>query len=281
MLPHPHRFLLAVAALAVATACGSDGSSQPPRQIDLAPTKTADPQLADAPLPEPEPERAKAPTTRAPETNRPTPQPPVVEQHPVETPAPAPAAAVPAPTPTLSLAPATGSIASGTSFSVKPATKICTNTHKVGDRFTATIGSAVQGTNGVEIPAGSVAILRILESTAAQKDSSHITFDILSVRVGDQTYEVVAHVTESAPLTRVSAQSTGDKVKKVGAGAAIGAIAGRVLGGNSKSTVLGGAIGAAAGAAVAASDKRVEGCLSDDGVITLALDRPLVLRVAP
>lgn len=133
----------------------------------------------------------------------------------------------------------------------------------------------------MEIPAGSIAILRILETPAGQKDADRLSFDILSVRVGDQTYEVVAHVTESAPLTQVNAQTTGDKAKKIGTGAAIGAIAGRVLGGNTKSTVLGGAIGAAAGAAVAASDTRYEGCLADDGAITLVLDRPLVLRVAP
>jgi hypothetical protein len=43
--------------------------------------------------------------------------------------------------------------------------------------------------------------------------------------------------------------------------------------------VLGGAVGAAAGAAVAAGDTRYEGCLGGDGAITLALDRPLVLRL--
>ena len=43
---------------------------------------------------------------------------------------------------------------------LKPAARICTNTHRPGDRFTATLASAVQGSNGVEIPAGAVAVLR-------------------------------------------------------------------------------------------------------------------------
>lgn len=278
----PHFHWMAVAMLMVAAACGGGDSAEPPRQIDLAPASDAEPQLTDEPLPEAAP--AKAPTntpTKAPVTRQPVPTAPVVEQRPIETPVPAPVVAVPVPEPSLPPAPTTGEVAVGTSFTVKPATKICTNTHKVGDRFTATLSSAVQGSNGVEIPAGSIAILRILEAPADQKGSERLRLDIISVRVGDQTYEVVAHVAESAPLSRVNAQTTGDKAKKIGTGAAIGAIAGRVLGGNTKSTVLGGAIGAAAGAAVAAGDTRYEGCLADDAAITLVLDRPLVLRVAP
>ncbi|MDA1081510.1 MAG: hypothetical protein O2973_07505 [Gemmatimonadetes bacterium] len=284
---NPHLRWSAAIALSVAAACGgNDASSEPVRQIELAPSATADPQLADAPLPEAAPPKAPV---RAAETKRPAPPPALpalpalpVEQRPVETPAPVPMAAVPVPEPALPPAPTTGSIALGTTFTVKPAMKICTNTHKVGDRFTATLASEVVGTNGAVIPAGVNAILRIVESSSkAPKDSALLTFDILSVRVDDQTYEVIAHVTESAPLVRTGAQSTGDKVKKVGAGAAIGAIAGRVLGGNTKSTVLGGAIGAAAGAAVAAGDTRYEGCTGDDATITLALDRPLVLRLKP
>jgi len=281
MTRKPHIHWIAAGALVVVAACGGGDSAEPPRQIDLAPAAAADPQLADAPLPEAAPAKApiRAPA-KAPVTKEPAPMAPAVEQRPIETPAPTPVTPVPevAPSPP---APTTGEVAVGTSFTVKPSMKICTNTHKVGDRFTATIAAAVPGSNGVEIPAGSIAILRILENPAGQNDNDHLMFDILSVRVGDQTYEVVAHVVESAPLTHVNAQTTGDKVKKVGAGAAIGAIAGRVLGGNTKSTVLGGAIGAAAGAAVAASDTRYEGCLADNGMITLALDRPLVLRVAP
>ena len=77
----------------------------------------------------------------------------------------------------------------------------------------------------------------------------------------------------------MGSQSTTDKVKKVGEGAAIGAIAGRILGGNTKSTVLGGVIGGAAGAAVAANSEEYNGCLAENGSITIALDKPLSIRL--
>lgn len=276
----PSRCWTSLALAAALTACGGgDKSNATTRQIDLAPTKASQPQLADVPLPKAEPAK---PPERTPVTKQPPPVPakvaPELEQK-VEAPVPAPVAAVPplAPPP----APATGTVPVGTSFTVRPATRICTGTHKPGDRFTATLAAAVQGSNGAEVPAGAIAVLRIGDApTPTQaRDSARMTFDILSVRVGDQTYEVNAHVTQAAQLERVNTQSTGDKLKKVGAGAAIGAIAGRILGGNAKGTILGGAVGAAAGAAAAANDAHYEGCLREDGAITLALDKPLVLKL--
>jgi hypothetical protein len=279
----PHAISLttfAAATLLFAAACGGkDAQNAEPRQIDLAPQKATEPQLADQPLPKTEP-------AAAPESKRPRrqPEPQKIEpevQTRVEAPAPAVPAPIPVATPAPAPAPASGVVEAGTTFTVRPAMKICTNTHKVGDRFTATLANAVRGSNGVVIPEGAVAILRIVDAAGntPSKDSTHLAFDILSIRYDDQTYEVVAHVTQSAPLERVSSQSTTDKAKKVGTGAVIGAIAGRILGGDTRSTVLGGAVGAAAGAAVAAGDTRYEGCLSGDGSITLALDRPLVLRL--
>lgn len=283
-IPHSRPIALSLATIVVLAACGGgDASNADTRKIDLAPTKAAEPQLADAPLPRGEPGAVPKAEPKAPPKRQvavPKTLEPMVDDN-VATPtpaAPAPIAAAPAPLPL----PTTGTVATGTSFTVRPATKICTNTHKAGDRFTATLASAVEGSNGAEIPAGATAILRIVDAsgTKSAKDSAHFAFDILSIRVGDQTYEVAAHVTESAPLDRVNSQSTTDKAKKVGAGAAIGAIAGRILGGNTRSTVLGGVVGAAAGAAVAAGDNHYDGCLSGDGAITLALDKPLVLKLA-
>lgn len=277
--PHPRIITLALAAFALAACGGSDASNADARKIDLAPTKTGEPQLADAPLPKAEP--AKSPERMAP-PKRQAPPPRIEKpaEEPISTPAPAPAPieAAPAPLPL----PTSGTVATGTSFTVRPAVKVCTNTYKVGDRFTATVANPVIGTNGAEIPAGATAFMRIVDASdaGATKDSLHLAFDILSIRVGDQTYEVNAHVTESAPLDRVNSQSTTDKAKKVGAGALIGAIAGRVLGGNTKGAVIGGAVGAAAGVAVAAGDNHYDACLTNDGAITLALDKPLVIKLA-
>ena len=100
------------------------------------------------------------------------------------------------------------------------------------------------------------------------------------LRIGDETYEVAGHVTETPALQRVGTQSTGDKAKKIGAGAAIGAIAGQILGRNTKSTVIGGAVGAAAGAVAAASSETYEGCIAENSTIAFTLDKPLTIRVA-
>lgn len=273
---------VAVATLLVSAACGSKDS--PPadaRQITLAPQAAAEPQLADRPLPAPKPEGRPEARDRQRREPTATKLEPVVEPT-VSAPAPAAAPApLPVPKETPAPEPAMGMVESGTSFTVRPETRICTNTHKPGDRFTATLAEPVHGSNGVTIPAGATAILRVVEprEKASSQGEVSLAFDIVSIRYDNQAYEVAAHVTHTASAERINSQSNGDKAKKVGAGAAIGAIAGRILGGNTRSTVVGGVVGAAAGAAVAASDNHYETCLSGDGAITLAFDRPLVLRL--
>jgi hypothetical protein len=274
MSPRNFRDLTALLALAVLAACGGDSANnEPPRPIELAPAKQEPPPLADAPATKAEPAKAPAAKRELP--------PPVEKQAaaPAITPVPTPTRVAAAPAPAM---PTTGTIAAGSAFALKPATKICTNTHKTGDQFTATLAAPLKGSNGVELPEGSVATLRIVEgSRETRTDSAHLTYDLVSIRSGDQTYEVSAHVTQSAPIERVNSQSKTDAAKKVGAGAVIGAIAGRVIGGNTKGAVIGGAVGAAAGAAVAVKDNKVEGCLAGDGTIALALDKPLVVRLIP
>ena len=135
------------------------------------------------------------------------------------------------------------------------------------------------GTNGLQVPAGAVAVFRVTDFVA-RGDTTSISYEIMNVRVGDDTYEVAGHVAQRPPLERVNTQSTTDKATKVGAGAVIGAIAGRVLGGNARSTVLGTAVGAAAGAAVAAGTGTYVGCISENATIGVVLDKPLVVRLA-
>ncbi len=263
----------AIACAAFTIACGGEKAA-PVREIDLVPAAPAQPQLADIPTPAvtPTPAPQKAAVQRSPQPRRDDPPAPAQTQ--AEVPVAVAAAPAPAPPP----APTTGTIAAGVGFAVKPSVRLCTSTHRPGDRFTAALLAPLTGSNGAEIPAGSVAVLRVVDD-AGSADSTRLAYDLISVRVGDQTYEVSAHVTQSAPLERINTQTGREKATKIGAGAAIGAIAGRVLGGNTKSTVIGGAIGAAAGAAVARADRKVDGCLREDGTITLSLDKPLTIRL--
>jgi hypothetical protein len=283
--------LAALTALAAAACGGKDmqqAASAPPREIQLAPTPPVQPQLNDAPVKTASAPR-QAPTVKKEE---PTPVPPIlhvqvspiapqgvpVSSAPTSVPAVAGAAvtsAGPAPTPL-------GTVDAGTSFVVRTSVRICTNSHKVGDRFSTVLATTVQGSNGAVIPTGSPVVFRIVEASRPQSspDSLHLVFEAVSVRVGDDAYQLEGLVTQTSPLEKVRVQSTTDQAKKVGAGAAVGAIIGQLIGKNTKSTVVGAAVGAAAGGAVAAGTTTYDGCVPQLTPITVTLNRPLTMRVA-
>lgn len=174
----------------------------------------------------------------------------------------------------------TGTLASGIGLQLAAASRICTNTHKVASRFTATTTQATSGTNGTSLPAGATVILEVVESARGQNsvDSIKLAFRVVSVTVNGVDQPVSADVTQVAKLEAVRVQSNATQAGKVATGAAIGAVAGQVLGKNTKSTVAGAAIGAVAGGAVAAGTTDYEGCLPANGAITVALRAPLTLR---
>ena len=259
--------LLAFAAVIVSSACAPKdtpppASNVPAREIQLAPTTSAPPQLNDAPV-----KTASAPAP-APKPKKQVAAPKAVTQAPVAPPEPVPQVVVtkiiPAPEPAPPPAPApipTGTIEAGRTIAVSPTTRVCSTAQKVGDEFTATLGLDAQGSNGLVIPGGSTLRLRVTQSARSQnsKDSVKLAFTVVSVRVGSETYAVDGRVRIASGLELVRAQSTGDQAAKVGAGAAIGALAGQLLGRNTKSTVIGGVVGAAAGAAVAAGTADYDG----------------------
>ena len=296
--------LLVIVSLAAITACGDKGSQQasgtPAREIQLAPSAPAQPQLNDTPAPAsaaapavtkkpaPKPERvAKAPQPSEPEQPNVVVRPLNAQDNgtAATSAAPAPAAAPGgmAPAPSAPPYPAMGTLNAGTSFAVRPLARVCTNTFKPGDRFTATLSESVAGSDGAVIPAGSSVVLKVDESTRSEnsKDSLKLTFSAVSLRIGQQSYDVTGHVSQTTPLEKVRVQSTTDQAKKVGVGAVIGAIAGQLLGKNTKSTVIGGAVGAAAGAAVAVGTADYDGCVPTTAALVVNLDAPLRIRLLP
>jgi hypothetical protein len=194
---------------------------------------------------------------------------------------PLPAAPKPAPLPAAPAAPVIGTIATGTSFSVRPSAQICTNTFKAGDRFTTATNETITGSNGATIPAGTPVVLRVVESARSEdsKDNIKLSFDVVSLKIGDESYEVMGSVAQTAPLQKVRAQSTTKQAEKIGAGAAIGAIAGQLLGKNTKGTLIGAAVGAAAGGAVAAGTADYDGCVAAGSSMNVALTAPLRIKV--
>lgn len=282
---------LALTFALISAACSSGGDDNDTalaqdsalnRDLQLAQgDSTAQPQLADVPAEAPP---AAAPST--PTTTRPRPAPSRPTTRPA-TPAPAPKANEPVRTPSGNTVTSgekssggdVGMIASGTTLSLASGSKVCTNTNKVGDRFTATLNEAVTGTNGAVIPAGATAVIEVtkLKRSENANDNIEMGFAVRSISFGGNTYNVDADVT-SASVDRVRGATRSDDAKKVIGGAVIGAVIGQVIGKDTKGTVIGAATGAAAGTAAAAATANYDGCVNNGGRITVKLTSPLTIK---
>jgi hypothetical protein len=277
------RLFAALSLIFVVAACGDDGRDDTlatdttlNRDLELANVDTGvQPALTDVPS-----AAEPAPVAPAPRTT--TTQPRTTTR--------APARSTPSPT-TTSTAPRTtpsgntattgtgtaeremGTIAAGSTVSLSSSTRVCTNTHKVGDRFTATVRQSVTGSNGAVIPAGATATVEItsLRRSDNVNDPIVVGVAIRSISFGGRTY-AVSGTTSSAQVDRVRSSTTRDDVKKVATGAAIGAIAGQILGRDTRATVTGAAAGAAVGAGAAVATGNYEGCIPTGGAITVSLN---------
>lgn len=166
-----------------------------------------------------------------------------------------------------------GVIEAGSTLNLSSSSRICTNTNKVGDRFTATVRESISGSNGAVIPAGASVQVEVTQLKRSENANDNVVmgFRVVSVSFGGRTYPVSA-TTSYAQVDKIKNQPSGKDAQKVATGAAIGAIAGQILGKNAKSTVIGGAVGAAAGAGAAAATANYEGCVPSGGRITVTLN---------
>jgi hypothetical protein len=166
-----------------------------------------------------------------------------------------------------------GTIAAGSTLNLTSGSKICTNTNKVGEHFTATVTNSITGSNGAVIPAGATADVEVTELKRSENANDNVVmgFRVTSVRFGGHTYPVSA-TTSYAEVNKVRNQPKSKDIQKVVGGAAIGAIAGQILGRSTKATVIGAAVGGAAGAGAAAATANYEGCVNSGGKITATLN---------
>ncbi len=173
-----------------------------------------------------------------------------------------------------------GAIPAGSEIGLTSNSRICTNTNRVGQRFSATVANAVSGSNGAVIPAGATATVEITELNRSENANDEIKmgFRVISVTFGGRTYPLEA-TTTYANVDRVRNQPKNKDVQKVVGGAAVGAILGQILGKDTKSTVIGAATGAAAGTAAAATTANYEGCVPSGGRITITLDSSTQVQV--
>lgn len=280
---------LALSVALVAGGCNKDNGkngtlaqdSTLTRDLQMANADTAaQPQLKDVPPAESAaaaapaaPARRPAPARTKPRTRAPSPS----------TPAPAAPTTTPSgnsvSTSSSGTEAALGTVPAGTSISLTSNDRICTNTNKPGDRFTATVTNAVVGSNGAVIPAGAKALIQVTELKRSENATSPIqmTFSVLSLSFNGKTYPVTASI-DHVDVDKVRNSSTGNDAKKVAGGAIIGAILGQVIGHNTKSTVIGAAGGAAAGTAVAMGTANYEGCVPQGGNISIKLTEPATVQ---
>jgi len=178
-------------------------------------------------------------------------------------------------------APLMGVIAGGSSISLYSGQRVCTNTNAVGDRFTANVAEAVEGSNGVSIPAGATVVLEITAVKRSTGPNDNIELELVPRSIGfnGKTYPLSSDVMY-AQVDKVRDATRGDDARKVATGAAIGAIAGQIFGHKTKSTVIGAAAGAAAGAIVASVKTPVDGCVPSGGRITLRLNQAITVTTS-
>lgn len=272
---------LALAAVAALGACKGKETPADTSALnkDLALANAADtmqqPALTDVPA---NPPATSTPATKAPSTStRPTtsrPKPPASTPKETRTPSGNVVSKEPS-----SGGGAVGTVAAGTQLQLNSASKVCTNTNAVGDKFTATVAEAVTGTNGAVIPAGATVTLTVTQLKRSENvnDKIIMEFEVNSVTFGGKTYALDASV-QSASVDKVRNQPKSKDVQKVATGAVIGAVAGQILCKNTKSTVIGGAAGAAAGAAAAAATANYEGCVNSGASIVVQLNSAAQIR---
>jgi hypothetical protein len=174
---------------------------------------------------------------------------------------------------------AVGTVASGTPIDLTSTDRVCTNTNKVGDKFTATVNQAVTGSNGVTIPSGAKAVIAIsqLKQSGKTGDPIQMTFNVTNLTWGDKSFPIDASI-DHVDVDKVRNASTKSDAAKVGGGAIVGGIIGQIIGHSTKSTVIGAATGAAAGTAVAMGTAGYDGCVPVGGNIKIHLNAPAEIQ---
>ena len=268
-----YRSMLIALGVAAAAACGRGDRQQAAsadslnRDLQLAPTDTAAPQLSDRP----------ADTARTTETANPAPA-PAAPKPAASKPKAKPAPARTAPSTATKAPAAPASLAAGTAIDATLKDSISSRTNKVGDVIEAATTSDVKDASGrTVIPKGSIVTLTITaihESENKSDKTGTLTLQPSEVKINGKSYKLAANIDAVATELRGRSTNAGD-VAKVGAGTAVGAVVGRVLGGSTKGAVIGGVIGGAVGAQRAVETKDRDVVVPAGASIKMTLKEPL------
>ena len=168
----------------------------------------------------------------------------------------------------------------GTTLHARLDDSLGTDRSKVGDRFTATVTSAVTAENGATVvPAGAIVRGTVtgLDDSDRVGENAYIRLDFESLSFDGRDYAFDANVVATGLEKQGDTRS--ETVKKAGIGAAAGAVLGAVVGDMElKNIVLGAAIGAAAGTVISLGAGDVEAVLPAGSELTLRSTELVSLR---
>ena len=166
-------------------------------------------------------------------------------------------------------------IPEGTTLSLVLETAVASDSSKVEDRVRAHTRQAVVVGGTRAIPQGAVVVGTVTDAkeSGRVKGLARVSFRFNNVRVNADSYNI-----RTSLVTREAQSTKKEDAKKVGIGAAGGAIVGGILGGK-KGLGIGTAVGAGAGTGVVLATKGEEVRLEPGTIVTAKLADPLVVRV--
>jgi hypothetical protein len=158
----------------------------------------------------------------------------------------------------------------GTEVLVRLEERLSSRTARVEDRFEASVVRPVRASGAVAIPAGATlrGTVRLAEPARRPSKEGRLELDFDALYLDGTRLDFRGHV---VALGQDDADAR--KVGKAGVGATLGGILGAILGGT-KGAVIGGVLGGG-GAVVGTKGEDVE--LPAGAVLTVLLDRPLVV----
>jgi hypothetical protein len=173
-----------------------------------------------------------------------------------------------------------GTIAAGTNIALTADQRICTDSNKVGDTFTATVANPVVGSNGAVIPAGSSVSGHVVALGASKAVGQTVTFSLAfdNLTVNGTGYPLDAALAGTPQLAQHRTTGAGTDAAKVGGGAVVGALIGGLVSHKVTGAVIGGAAGAAAGGGVAVATGKFDACLPQGGKLNIQLNSDRQIR---
>lgn len=168
-------------------------------------------------------------------------------------------------------------VPAGTEFEIRTTERLGTDTHRAGDRFTATIVAPLTQDRWVAVPAGA-RVTGVVTAAGKQmvngKRRKVLVLEPREVQVDGRTLRLVAEVT-GIQLEKQSNRGTLGDAAIVGGGAAAGGLLGGLISDERGGTLIGAIVGGAAGTAAMIATKGSEAVLPRGSLVTVRLEEPL------